>query len=941
VFNPKLQATILRQYRDCKALYSPEVLLTSRELARLGVGRGNEAPVSRWCSDPAQLCGEELSLRQLTALAYSGKAARWAELPGPGLSEYLLKPRHGQSINASVGPVQFQEIYRSVTEWQRLSYFRHFLQLYNYARGFKRADLEQHHRFVLLMAFLAFQGVPEKQLHILLTVASNQSAFEDVDPPDPGDDELFMEPHRNSFERREIVILAEEFCCDWIQYQSNMGVNPDARVVGAVERRRLTSMRTDFKGERAKFTEEIADCVEEAFPRAPERLLYTNKKIFTGDATDLLNLIALRVSSWAQNKRLTDFWIELEQVLADPEITVPAVKLPPLLPWAELPQEIPSTETAAAQGVARMCHGCQRKVCQCERVLPGVNPFTQAIRDTQAKCGGVGKDKNLSEKYRLLSPDRAKKVYDAALHEFNEGRAQQDLGSSEEAQAGASKRARKDNDGDVGEAFIPPMPAALRLGLQDENCMARASFDRENAESWRAHHLAEKPGHGLQLDEGELLKMLELYTRTADVVWETFVELYLAPPAKDFAGRTLKFAGLWPTSHPALVLQCLLPDRKAPQLAHPEHLKETLGAYVILRQRAQRAERCLELLLGHKTVKLQRELENKGHDKFKPVERPEWLLFEYENNLLIRPMQVVVAESMMKDGVSMTMQLNMGEGKTTVIVPMLLLSLADGNRLARLTVLKSLFRTNVEDLTLKLGGIFGRRIYTLPCRRDLKIGTLQAQLMEGVYRECLRTRGVVVALPEHRMSFELVGLEHAELGRMTHAKDVHHLQTFLEDKCRDIVDESDEVFHVRHQLVYTMGAQHTVGGGALRWKVSQAILRVVARLAADFYLQHPEGVEHQEVNGGFPFFRLISDDAEGQAIYQLLIEHICAELLSAEPKDGDELPLLQVRGRPCCTVVILLLHCCYTVVTLLLHCCYTVVALLLHYCHTIVTLLLH
>jgi hypothetical protein len=55
----------------------------------------------------------------------------------------------------------------------------------------------------------------------------------------------------------------------------------------------------------------------------------------------------------------------------------------------------------------------------------------------------------------------------------------------------------------------------------------------------------------------------------------------------------------------------------------------------------------------------------------------------------------------------MTMQLNMGEGKTTVIVPMLLLSLADGERLARLTVLKSLFRTNVEDLTLKLGGIFG------------------------------------------------------------------------------------------------------------------------------------------------------------------------------------------------------------------------------------------
>jgi hypothetical protein len=41
---------------------------------------------------------------------------------------------------------------------------------------------------------------------------------------------------------------------------------------------------------------------------------------------------------------------------------------------------------------------------------------------------------------------------------------------------------------------------------------------------------------------------------------------------------------------------------------------------------------------------------------------------------------------------------------------------------------------------------------------------------------------------------------------------------------------------------------------------------------------------------------LISEDAEGIAIYQLLIEHVCAELLSAEEGEhGDELPLLQVR----------------------------------------------
>jgi hypothetical protein len=648
VFHPSLQAAILRQYRDCKALYGPSELLTREELARLGVGRGAQAPLSKWCSEATELCGDKPALRQLSALAYTGKSARWAELEGPGLSEYLLKPRHGKDMQASIEAREFQEQFRTVTQWQSLDYFRHFLQLYSYARGLDRRDQEQQHRFVLLLSFLAFQGVPDKQLHILLTVASHQAHFADIDPPDPDDNVLFMEPHRNSFERRPILILAEEFCCDWEQYQSNMGVEPGK--VATAERRRLTRMRAEFREERAKFNEEIADCVEEAFPEAPTRLSFKNKKIFTGDQTLLLEQIADVTSLWAQNKRLKDFWAQLEEALGDPAVTMPAVKMPPLLPWAELPSEIPATETAGGLGATRMCHGCQKKMCQCNRAMAGNNPFTAGLPAMALK------HKELGDKYMRLSPDRCNALFKKALIEFKQGRTEQDLGPAGRGgeEAPRAKRARKEGDGDVSEALekggednVPPMPSTLLLGGQDALCMARASFDRENAESWRAHHAAKEAPDVEQLDEEELLNMLEQYTRVADTVWETVVERYLKPTEDDYAGRTLQHAGLWPTSHPPLVLQFLLPDRKAPQLQSADKLVETLGAYVILRQRAQRAARCLELLLGHKVVKLQRELDNMGHQRFKPAERPEWLLFEYENNLLIRPTQIQVAESMM------------------------------------------------------------------------------------------------------------------------------------------------------------------------------------------------------------------------------------------------------------------------------------------------------
>lgn len=63
----------------------------------------------------------------------------------------------------------------------------------------------------------------------------------------------------------------------------------------------------------------------------------------------------------------------------------------------------------------------------------------------------------------------------------------------------------------------------------------------------------------------------------------------------------------------------------------------------------------------------------------------QWLVFEAEGQIQIRPAQHRVAEHLISNPGSIV-QLNMGEGKTRVILPMLVLARADGSRLVRVVV---------------------------------------------------------------------------------------------------------------------------------------------------------------------------------------------------------------------------------------------------------------
>jgi hypothetical protein len=376
-------------------------------------------------------------------------------------------------------------------------------------------------------------------------------------------------------------------------------------------------------------------------------------------------------------------------------------------------------------------------------------------------------------------------------------------------------------------------------------------------------------------------------------VTDAFDGVRAALSPRSDAEKSLAAAGLWHRIVPSAVLRILCEDFNGTSGEDEQrNLRSFVGAYAVLWTHEQRFARCLALNHSGNKVALQRELANRGYEGWSPAERPRWLILQIENDFMIRGLQVKVATQMMhpSDDQSMLMQLNMGEGKTSVIVPMLLAALADGTQLVRLTVLTSLFRTNVEELSLKLGGLLNQRVYTFPCRRDMVIDQGTVQQIHRDYQRCMEFGGVVVTIPEHRLSFELKFLETCSaidptgghsLDSRAHA--LYDLRAWLGLHIRDVLDESDEILHVKYQLIYTMGPKMDVGGGHLRWNVAQAVLQIVKGRAQELADQFgPNCVElktRPDVWEAFPHIRLLPKGAQA---FKVLSEMVVDDILGDE-----------------------------------------------------------
>ncbi|KAG8926622.1 hypothetical protein FRC02_008778 [Tulasnella sp. 418] len=287
-------------------------------------------------------------------------------------------------------------------------------------------------------------------------------------------------------------------------------------------------------------------------------------------------------------------------------------------------------------------------------------------------------------------------------------------------------------------------------------------------------------------------------------------------------------------------------------------------------------------------------------------------------------------------------QLNMGEGKSSIILPMVAAALSDGSQLPRVVVLKQLAPSMFSLLVHRLGGLANRRVICMPFSRSLQLTHAQIRQIENLYSMCTRMHGVLVMQPEHILSFKLLGLYRKfndsaseiiapstsslprsstsvgfdkvsqelnleefltklSLSRTGGAREAiviepsspgprsqepppestlditEHLlesQKWLDGTARDILDESDEILHVRYQLVYTIGERQLLHGDSDRWSIVQQVLSLVKKHVVTVKQEFPNGLEVQEgFPGAYPFIRVLHDEA-GLNLVQSVVRDI-------------------------------------------------------------------
>ncbi|KAK1255540.1 hypothetical protein MKX08_009535 [Trichoderma sp. CBMAI-0020] len=307
----------------------------------------------------------------------------------------------------------------------------------------------------------------------------------------------------------------------------------------------------------------------------------------------------------------------------------------------------------------------------------------------------------------------------------------------------------------------------------------------------------------------------------------------------------------------------------------PDQWKQAIVDYGLALSKLQRAKRMR--YLHDNQDDLMKELLNVGHRNWQPLDYPKSLLLEIESDILIRENQESVAANMRTppDGKNVTMQLNMGEGKSSIIVPIIAAHLANGSRLVRVIVTKPQAKELHRILVTKLGGWLGKRVYYMPFSRSLRLTANDCISLDSFYRDCMKSGGVVLAQPEHILSQKLMGIECLLSGREEVGQVLLDTQRFLDRNTRDIVDESDENFSVKFELIYTMGTQRPIELSPDRWTLIQKVLSLVARIVPQIQKSFPDSIEiNYHAEGCFPKMRILRQDALDSLLNQLSHE-IC------------------------------------------------------------------
>ncbi|WDK20879.1 hypothetical protein CGRA01v4_12168 [Colletotrichum graminicola] len=339
--------------------------------------------------------------------------------------------------------------------------------------------------------------------------------------------------------------------------------------------------------------------------------------------------------------------------------------------------------------------------------------------------------------------------------------------------------------------------------------------------------------------------------------------------------RWLKAGQLWPAVTTVTLLEQLR-STAAPAL-FGSSVRETLIDFGLAITSTQRDLRINHANMRGDAGRYLDEMANKGHSNWNPSDHPDWLLLEIEANIMIRPDQVDVALATISpaSGANSVLQMNMGQGKTSCIIPMVAAVLANRQNLVRVVVPKALLLQTAQLLQARLGGLLDRQVRHIPFSRRTPTQEHVIRAYHRAHRMMMKKAGVMVCQPEHNLSFMLSGLQRLLDNRMPEAGPMINVQTWLRTRCRDILDESDYTLAVRTQLIYPSGSQMTVDGHPHRWRIAQDLLRLVDHHCYSLANVFPNSIEVvRRAKGGFPLLFFLRSDAE-----EALVQRLTADVL--------------------------------------------------------------
>ncbi|KAI6353477.1 hypothetical protein MCOR32_010878 [Pyricularia oryzae] len=89
----------------------------------------------------------------------------------------------------------------------------------------------------------------------------------------------------------------------------------------------------------------------------------------------------------------------------------------------------------------------------------------------------------------------------------------------------------------------------------------------------------------------------------------------------------------------------------------------------------------------------------------------------------------------------------MGEGKSSVIVPLVVFLLADGTQLVRVIVAKPQSKQMLQMLLAKLGGLLDVHVFQLPFSRALRLDPAKVNDIAADLNRCMRKDGILLEVP--------------------------------------------------------------------------------------------------------------------------------------------------------------------------------------------------